>query len=211
MYILDRSFYRIYPIFDTKTDWWHETTQKANHDDRWQYSKKIVKCLTTTRSKKELCIFAGKIDKKSSSYCCLRSFGRSGNKFPAIKSISNTALDTTICLVAHFSKAVGTGDTRGQLTPHPLFWQNEDLLVHEITSNVQTFCSFTPDFGRNRSITCFIKTLSSNGCPYIFLGRLRALLYIVQIMDYKQQYINGSFSNVINGHCLPVLCPSMHT
>ena len=90
-------------------------------DDRWQYSKKIVKCLTTTRSKKELCIFAGKIDKKSSSYCCLRSFGRSGNKLPAIKSISNTALDTTICLVAHFSKAVGTGDTRGQLTPPPFF------------------------------------------------------------------------------------------
>ena len=64
-------------------------TQKTNNDDKGQYSKKIVKCLTTTRSKKELCIFAGKIDKKSSSYCCLRSFGRSGNKFPAIKSISN--------------------------------------------------------------------------------------------------------------------------
>jgi hypothetical protein len=90
-------------------------------DDKEQYSKKIVKCLTTTRSKKELCIFAGKIDKKSSSYCCRRSFGRSGNKFPAIKSISNTALDTTICLVAHFSKAVGIGDMRGQLTPSTYF------------------------------------------------------------------------------------------
>ena len=96
-------------------------TQKINHDDKGQYSKKIVKCLTTTRSKKELCIFARKIDKKSSSYCCLRSFGRSGNKFPAIKSISNTALDTTICLVAHFSKAVGTGDTRGNWPPTPYF------------------------------------------------------------------------------------------
>ena len=51
----------------------------------------------------------------------------------------------------------------------------------------------------------------SNGCLSIFSDRPRALLYIVQIMDYKQQYINGSFSNVINGHCLPFLCPSMHT
>ena len=130
-------------------------TQKTNNDDKGQYSKKIVKCLTTTRSKKELCIFAGKIDKKSSSYCCLRSFGRSGNKFPAIKSISNTALDTTICLVAHFSKAVGTGDTRGQLPPPPLYFDRLKTCYMKLPYKIpcqprcSNLCSFTPYFGRN--------------------------------------------------------------
>ena len=83
------------------------------------------------------------------------SFGRSGNKFPAIKSISNTALDTTICLVAHFSKAVGTGDTRGQLPPPPLYFDRLKTCYMKLPYKIpcqprcSNLCSFTPYFGRN--------------------------------------------------------------